>query len=944
MKSVCFLAGAVLVSGPLFAQISVYECTPENSLVSQQELNSNTAEIYKPCLLFQGQNYNLVSNQAKTLQAMNVIDFKSGFHGKPTGNGFIHLKVGNKGDFDVVCMNYPNLTSALKYEKLEFGITLPESVQQRVDNFINSVPVPNEQSLNPFMDWDIRISVDFTHQQIPYDLTVDAFYNKEYNEWMIGEIPEQVPEGHYLENFPFNDYNGFYQSLGGYVEEPTAYPFLARFSPPRVGKWKCIVRMYLGNGEVYASDPFNFTVVDSDNKGYVKVSDDQRTFSLGGEPFYPLGANILWPMTSTVINNPGTTSPELYKLLTDKPNANNPEVLDFLSEDYRGVKPIPVLYDNYRNMIRNIADGGGNFARLIMHPFSSDIEFERLGDYSKRLHIAQELDEVLEYSESRNVYLDWNMMVHYVLTDNYYSIGWNNNYNGKVFDYKSLQTVTNPKDFFSSPEAKAYFKQKIRYVISRWGYSTHIAMLELFSEINNNGNSIEDADIFESWHSEMAQYLKERYNGVIHLVQPSYTGTINNHDQTYGNANIDVVTTNFYVGSKAYARTWIDHLNANFLNQKTIENTTHPMRLCSNVFYNGNYHLECTKIIKPFFMPEFDPGGDVTDIGNPETCDAAMLDVRRAMWQVPFTGAAGGLSWNSYKNGVVYSEFSKIRTFMENMHGKGGWHPGAMELVNDGRWEYRSDWASEMDGYEKRADLSYLRSNDKNYAIGVITNKTVNVYSLGGSCGNPEVKSYFDDIALLDLFNVDDLGANGTIHTGDQDLYLNGLKNGRYYITYFYPGNQSTPYDSDDNLGPRIKLETTIPGFENTYIVLFMARRTGSDWLPEIEDSIQELADSHNFVSKTVEVDIKNETINQAVDLDLSVYPIPAREKIVLEASQLVSNLEVKIVSSEGKIIDKLDMTQTSEEVDISQYSKGVYIVKFYLSGNEIEQKKIVKL
>ena len=221
------------------------------------------------------------------------------------------------------------------------------------------------------------------------------------------------------------------------------------------------------------------------------------------------------------------------------------------------------------------------------------------------------------------------------------------------------------------------------------------------------------------------------------------------------------------------------------------------------------------------------------------------------------------------------------------------------------------------------------------------------MYSLGASCNNALTKHFFDsiaDIPKLDLFNIDVLGANGTIHTEDQGLYLNGLKNGRYYINYFYPDNQSTPFDSDDNFGPRIKLETTIPGFENTYIVLFMARRSGSDWLPEMEDSIRELAESHHFVSKTVEIEIHDQTENQSSDLDLSVYPIPALEKIVIEASQLISNIEIKIVSSEGKVLDQLNMVQTRSEVDISSYSKGVYIVKFYLNGDEIEQKKIVKL
>ncbi|MCE3295437.1 MAG: hypothetical protein K0R65_1151 [Crocinitomicaceae bacterium] len=546
MKIGCFFLGAVLLCGPLSAQISVYECTGDNSLVNQQELAGNNVEIYKPCLLFEGQNYNAVGNQVKNLQAINGIEIKSTFHGKPTGDGSLHFKVGNKAGFDVVCMNYTDLLSTQKFEKLEFGITLPDEVKTKVDNFIQQVP--NSERINPYMDWEIRISVDFTHPQIPYDLTVDAFYNKEYEAWMVDEIPTEVPEGKYLDNFAGNNYNGFWNELGGYNELPTDYPFLARFSPPKTGKWDCRVHIYLGN-ESYSSDPFSFTVVESSNPGYVWVGNENRYFKLGNHSFYPIGGNILWPLTQDVKNNPDNADPELQELLkysyTDPQTNEEKEIV--LAEEYRQLRPIPRVFDNYREMIGNISKGGGNFVRLIMNPVSLDIEYEHIGDYTERLYIAQELDEVLEYCEDRNVYIDWNLLAHYVLmpvNPSGLTKAWNKKDEWQQYDYcyKHLEGVQHPIDFFTNPLAKGYYKQRLRYVLSRWGYSTNIALFELLSEINtseifnNNTHTPTSAahyEVIEDWQEEMTTYIKQRYNGATHMLAPSYAGLKMKNDDTF---------------------------------------------------------------------------------------------------------------------------------------------------------------------------------------------------------------------------------------------------------------------------------------------------------------------------------------------------------------------------------------------------------------------------
>lgn len=925
MEKHFLFVGATLICGLLQSQINVHECTPENSTITQQEFIGPEAEIAKSCVWFDG-HYTYTGNQQKTILATEEIHISGDFQAKPTGDGEVHFQGGLKGVFDVFCMNYPDLLHVLKYEKLELGVILPNAVQEKIDKFINEGGPSGVDKINPYLDWDIRISFDFKHPQIPYSINVDGFYNKEYASWMLDE--SQIPEfdtpqpNSVVENFPLLNLQGVYNTLGGYTEVPTAYPFLGRFSPPRTGKWECSVHLYLPNNENYHAEPFYFTVIESDNPGYVKVANDGRSLELGGHLFHPVGANILWPMTYETKFNPGVVSPKLQKLLI------NPGT-GFLSEEYRSLHPLPVLYDNYRNLIRNMADGGANFVRLIMHPFSIDIEFEKLGDYTDRLYQAQELDEILEYCESRNVYIDWDMMIQYVHQTNSYNVGWNGMLEGKSYAYKSLPDINNqPVNFFTNDVAKAFYKQRLRYILARWGYSTNIAMFELYSEIGDEHTTPERAVINQQWQSEMAAYISERPHGITHLIQPSYAGLKVKADETFRDENIDVMTTNIYPGLKTYAQNWIDHIQRDYLDQTMPElDSTYSLHCVQNSFVPGT---TCYRNTKPFFMPEFNP--------NLELCDELQIEVRRAMWQAPFSGAVGGLSWYSYKNGIVFPEYAKIRTFLENMNEKGGWHPGAMKLQSDGRLEYMSNWAEDMDKHSKKADLMYMRSNDRNYAIGVITNKTYNIETVDGCIENGTWPPEFDDL----------MKESQTFTTNTEGLFLNGMNSGKYYINYFYTHSQGYPYDSDDQNGSRIKLKTFLSNEDDKYIILFMARKTGHNWLPQLEESMTQLTTSKQSIEKIAKVNVDNEILysdsEDERDLNIYLYPVPTDDKIKIELSHLIQDISVSINTIDGKKVGNYNLNNISNEISVKNLEKGVYLFDFYSNESFIEQKKIIKL
>jgi hypothetical protein len=937
------------------SQLNVHECNDFNSTITQQELISNTI-IEKPCVFFDANTpYNFISNFEKIIKAQNSIQITGTFHAKPLQNGSLDLEIKPKTSFDVFLMNYSDLISIKKLNKLEFGITLPNDILEKVTNFITNANVQDIDKINPYLDWEIRTYIEITtptqnlwgNFTLPSEvIQIDGFFNKEYEEWM--QNPLSIYDGTqplelYWEG---NTYNGFYNQLGGYDEIPSEEAFLFRYSPPRIGTYDA--KVYIQTPTItYISDGFQFNVIDSDNKGYVSVGNESRYLTLANKSFYPLGANILWPGTQDdVKNNTGYSDPYLENLLTKTyPTTGETYVL---AEEWRQVKPIPRIFDNHRQLIKNIADGGGNFARLIMHPASQDIEYEKLGDYTDRLYIAQEMDKTLEYCESRGIYLDWNLQIQYpLLRDVGSPFTWDKNYLGFEYCYKNIAGVNKPMDFFSNEKVKKYYKQRIRYVLARWGYSTNIAMFELFSEINTKQfkdkvfipffniydypdfNETE-AQIIEAWHEEMANYIKSIYNGKTHLIAPSYIPGKLKADETFRKQNIDLITTNHYTGLKTYAKNWINEINGLYLNQETpTYNDGSYMIDCEELDINFGSGYKCNYFKKPMYLPEYN--------AIEEICDDNQIEVKRTMWQLAFSGLAGAFSWYSYKNGIVFQEYAKIKQFMANLDDLdgGGWHPGAMELKEDGRWEYKENWGEDMDKYGKKADLMYLRSADKNFAIGVITNKTYNIKSVDGCSGD----------LPSDFMEYDDSDEVTDVNINTQGLKLHGMNSGRYYINYFFPSDLSNPFTTVENNGPpTINLaNVTIPATETGYIVLFMARKRNTSWFTKDTNST-----TKNLIEEKTIEEKTNHNAKLEIDKinipEIKVYPSPTFNTITIENNLNIDNLKLIISSMDDKILKSIDLKNEKERINLFDLQKGIYFLRFYNNNELIDQKKVIKI
>jgi hypothetical protein len=248
-----------------------------------------------------------------------------------------------------------------------------------------------------------------------------------------------------------------------------------RFSPNEIGAWKYKVTVKNHKGED-ESEYYKFNCVTSDEAGFIKVSKiDPKYFEFdSGKFYYAIGQNVAW--------------------------ANDKDSFDYF--------------------FKKMSENGYNWTRMWMSSWQFAIEwldighFHGLGIYS--LENAQYLDEVIELTDKYDLYFQLVLNNHGQLSTQVDAEWLNNPYN-----VKNGGPCNNPQDFFTNPEAKDLFKQRMRYIVARWGYSPNIMAWELWNEVTLVDDYNLENDL--SWSNEMAAYIKE-IDPFDHMITSSYFG------------------------------------------------------------------------------------------------------------------------------------------------------------------------------------------------------------------------------------------------------------------------------------------------------------------------------------------------------------------------------------------------------------------------------------
>lgn len=364
-----------------------------------------------------------------------------------------------------------------------------------------------------------------------------------------------------------------------------------------------------------------------------------------------------------------------------------------------GLKELPMQmkpYLVYLKELEKLKTSGGNYFRMMIFPFSYEIEFEQLGNYYNRMHCAWELDKLLETCNALDliIHLTLSYGVEFTRANSKASYGmslwdWDSNSQSDDNGYCYNKIVKNPEDFLTNPVALEFYQNKIRYFIARWGYSTNIGVLELMNEVKNKFPDEGDAKKIANWHGTISTYIKTVLNHKNHLIGVNYATLPDEKagDNSYELYFIDVISRNKH-------RTSVDRKD----------------------FIKDSKFLN--KFDKPILYAEIGTADDQTNL-----CDDNITWIKD-LWFTNFSGFSGvGLNWNEPHNYELWKNFGRVDTFNEKIQFH-NMENAYFDISFNGKVE------------------TVFVSKRKKSAAGVITNKTWNFYTFRSQdiepCNNPD--------------------------------------------------------------------------------------------------------------------------------------------------------------------------------------------------------------
>ena len=382
----------------------------------------------------------------------------------------------------------------------------------------------------------------------------------------------------------------------------------ARFTPQEKGKYTYHFR-YTKDGEVAdETAPATFKSVAGKLKGFLHVRDNWTLVYDNGEPFRGVGINLCWE----------SRTQDDSKFFSD------------LHEQHHRF--------NFDAMLPDFAQNGGNFTRMWICDWNFPIDrqtgfnnprYTETTEYMNR-SACERLDHVVNLAEDLDI---------------------------KIMLCMGQGNVVANRDFFTKEESKVRYRNYLRYIVARWGYSPAIAMWEFFNEIDNVQHNapegvIPAADIV-AWHDEMSTYLAG-----LDPFQHIRTTSISHRDLEGLNdlKNIDI-------------------------NQKHIYNATHvvPETIDAYVAKHNKHYIVGEVGYEWDWSKNFD-----------DFADGMEMDFRRAFWyglfsQTSLTPMTWWWEWFDEHKTIPYMKNARLISDMMLKAGKGSFEK--LEVVKNGKAE-----------------------------------------------------------------------------------------------------------------------------------------------------------------------------------------------------------------------------------------------------------------
>jgi hypothetical protein len=294
-------------------------------------------------------------------------------------------------------------------------------------------------------------------------------------------------------------YQAYDRELDGGRERltPSGAPtWMVRFTPPAAGVWQWWWEARTPAG-IIRSWPRLLRVNPSADPGFIRRSPNDSRYLVhdDGSPYFAVGENLGW-------------------------------------YDKRGT----FAYDSW---LDRLAGQGATFARLWMPSWGFGIEWSDtgLGDYRNRLDRAWQLDTVMDAAAARGIAVELSLLNHGA-----FSTAFNSEWAANPYNQANGGPLATPGEFFTSPEARRLFSQRLRYIVARWGSATNLLDWELWNEVDlTDGYS---SATVAAWHRDVAEELRS-LDPARHLVSTSFA-VFANDPTVWRDSGLDFTQLHFY--------------------------------------------------------------------------------------------------------------------------------------------------------------------------------------------------------------------------------------------------------------------------------------------------------------------------------------------------------------------------------------------------------------
>lgn len=350
-----------------------------------------------------------------------------------------------------------------------------------------------------------------------------------------------------------------------------------RFAPREVGDYAYRV-VAKNRGEHVAGPQGSFTCTRGSARGYIRVSKaNPLHYEFDNhEPYFPSGINLFF----------GTHL----------------------------ARPLPSdRLDWCERWVSRLADHEGNFARLRMDSWWLAIEmtpdealgYLGLGYYHQRT--CWEVDRLYDSAGKRGVYI-MHCLDNANGTVNASTQTWRQQYN--LYLKSNGGVCDTAEEFWSSPEAQRYVRNKLRYCVARWGWHPSLMCWEFWNEVACRAKTIDAATV---WHRDMARHLRS-IDPYEHPITTSLMGDKSLADKVWALPEIEIMQYHNYQGTDT-----VPVIMA--LTRDTVQRHR-----------------------KPFFLGEYGIGPRYA--GRSAKFDETGVQIHNGMWAATFAGGSGaGALW-----------------------------------------------------------------------------------------------------------------------------------------------------------------------------------------------------------------------------------------------------------------------------------------------------------